>query len=47
MAYFANYYLPVMTSKLLNYPKVLPEQDKSVENDDQEKVNLLANEITA
>ena len=34
MGYLANYYLPAATSKLLNYPKIVPEEDKQMKNDD-------------
>ena len=37
MAYLINYWLPVMSSKLFNYPMTLAEMDKRIVDDDHEK----------
>ena len=43
MSFVMNYCLPVLSNKLVNYPKILSETEKYVDKDEQEKVNLLAN----
>ena len=37
MAYLMNYWLPVLSSKLFNYPMTLAELDKRIVDDDHEK----------
>ena len=45
MAYLMNYWLPVFTSKLFNYPMTLAEIDKRTVADDKEKGIQLKDQL--